>query len=98
MIQLTIKVRLYGKLRKLASKFDEHSGKIGLIDIEDSSIEKISDILEFLGIEESEVSHIFHNREYSEKNKKVNEGDRVAIFPKDMALIYKWYFQGRDED
>lgn len=98
MLQLPIKVRLYGKLRKLAPNFDENSGKIGLIEIEDRSVEKISDILEFLGIEESEVSHIFHNREYSGKNKKVREEDRVAIFPKEMALIYKWYFQEKDDD
>ncbi|MHA1679050.1 MAG: hypothetical protein ACTSW3_09780 [Promethearchaeota archaeon] len=55
-------------------------------------------MLSKLSIEESEVSHIFVNGIYSGKNKKVRDGDRVGLFPKRMALLYKWYFPVKDDE
>ncbi|KXA91120.1 hypothetical protein AKJ57_02365 [candidate division MSBL1 archaeon SCGC-AAA259A05] len=95
---MTLQVRLYGKLRDLASDHVEASGKIGLIEFEDRSIEKISDVLEFLGVDEEEISHIFLNGEYSGKDRKLGKGDRLALFSKDMSLLYKWYFSEKGGD
>lgn len=89
---MILKVRLYGKLGELASNFDEATGKIGLLELEGSSLERVSDALQLLEIDEEEISHIFLNGEYSNKDRKVEDGDRLAIFPRDMALLYKWYF------
>ncbi|MGM0510992.1 MAG: MoaD/ThiS family protein [Thermoplasmatota archaeon] len=87
-----MEVRLYGDLREYGEKFDEQSESIGLLDITPEGIETVRELLEYLKIDSSEVSHIFVNREYSSIEKQVSSDDRVAIFPKDMALLYKWYF------
>jgi len=48
----------------------------------------VSDILDELGISESEISHIFVNNQYCGIGKKVNNGDRIGIFPKNMAIMF----------
>ncbi len=88
---MSIKVVLYGNLRNVAKNLDE-TETIGTVNIEGPGITKISDILEQLDIEEKDVSHIFLNRDYSAPEREVEDGDRVALFPIDMALLYKWYF------
>jgi len=95
---MTIQLRLYGDLRKVAPQkgFDKGAPSILKIDIE--GINSIKDILKKLNIEESETSHIFVNRKYSGFSKKVNDGDRVAIFPRNMGLLYKWYFRKEEND
>ena len=55
-------------------------------------IERVMDIIDKLSIEESEVSHIFVNHKYSGLRKMVKVGDTVAFFPKNMSLLYKWYY------
>ena len=89
---MSINVILYGDLRTKADETDARTGSIGKKEIEKAGLESISDILENLGLDESDVSHIFLNRDYSSLDRKVHDGDRVALFPKDMALLYKWYF------
>jgi len=89
---MSINVILYGDLRTKADETDARTGSIGKKEIEKAGLESISDILENLGLDESDVSHIFLNRDYSSPDRKVQDGDRVALFPKDMALLYKWYF------
>ncbi len=86
---MNLKVRLYGEFRELAS---ENSRKIGIVDLEVSPEDKILDVLETLGVEPSEVSHIFLDGEYSSQKRKISDGERLAIFPRDMGLLYKWYF------
>jgi len=58
-------------------------------------------VLERLGIPMEEVgSNIFLNWQYSVLTRKVKDGDRLAVFPDDMQLLYKWYFAkaGEEED
>ncbi|MFW6141292.1 MAG: MoaD/ThiS family protein [Candidatus Saliniplasma sp.] len=88
---MSIKVVLYGNLRKLADDLDG-TETIGTVNIESQGITNISDIFERLGIKKKDVSHIFLNRDYSAPERKIKDGDRVALFPRDMALLYKWYF------
>ena len=89
---MTIKVVLYGDLKEKADKIDTKTHTIGTSQLKADGINTISDILTRLNIDEDEVSHIFLNRDYSALEREVHDGDRLALFPRDMALLYKWYF------
>ena len=93
---MPIRVKLFGDLRKKAQP--DITGSLPLkFSSDDSSVDRISDILKKYNIEEDEVIHIFVNGRYSGFTKKVISGDIVAIFPRNMAVLYKWYFN-REED
>ena len=93
---MTIKVKLFGDLRKKSKQ--EISGTSSLkLEINNSEINKILDVLKIFTIEEEEVSHIFVNGRYAGLRKNVVDGDTVSLFPRNMALLYKWYFN-REED
>ncbi len=89
---MKIDVVLYGKLRERAESFDDTTGSIGSVKMKVEEDSSITDVMARLDIQENEVSHIFLNREYSDVERKVEDGDRLALFPRDMALLYKWYF------
>ncbi len=94
---MTILVKIFGNLRNKV-KNNEIDGQLPLnIQIEDDGITYISDILKKFSIDETETSHIFVNGTYAGFKKKVKDGDRVGLFPRDMCLLYKWYFT-REED
>jgi len=93
---MPIDLKLFGDLRKKADP--KVSGTLPLrIKINDSDITWITDILRKLNIEDNEVSHIFVNGRYAGLNKKVINSDKVSLFPRNMGLLYKWYFK-REED
>lgn len=87
-----ITVKLYGDLRKRSNKPINSSGSPNTLDIDPSGITDVNDLLDELQIPEDEVSHIFVNGRYSSVNKRIKNGDRVAFFPRNMGLLYKWYF------
>ncbi|TXT67705.1 MAG: hypothetical protein BAJALOKI1v1_20022 [Promethearchaeota archaeon] len=58
---------------------------------------KIKDLIEHLELTPENLSHIFINGVYSGLKKNIAAGDTIALFPKDMALLYKWYFK-KEED
>ena len=91
---MTITVKLYGNLRE---KIESAGDTPGTVEVENQGIETVADVLCTLDIKESETSHLFVNGKYSGFRKKVKNGDRVAIFPRNMGLLYKWYFR-REED
>ena len=86
--KMPIQVKLYGDLKEKIKHERIDIGAPIKLNIEDESIEIVSDILKKLVIRESEISHIFVNGKYSELGKKVRNGDRVGLFPKRMALIF----------
>jgi len=95
---MTIQVRFFGDLRKKIQQ-EVSPGGIPIIRvINDSDIETISDILEKFSIKKEETSHIFVNGTYAGFSKKVENGDRVGLFPKNMSLLYKWYFTRTEDD
>ena len=49
-------------------------------------------ILARMGIALEDTSNIFLNGELSAPARSVSDGDRLGIFPDDMALLYSWYF------
>ena len=93
---MTVRVMLFGKLRERAQRLDP-SGYTGIADTEVEEHTTILDILGRLGLQPEEVSHLFLNHDYSALNRRVRDGDRLSIFPKDMALLYKWYFHRKEE-
>ncbi|HUV24839.1 MAG TPA: hypothetical protein VMW26_05375 [Methanomassiliicoccales archaeon] len=90
---MTVQVRLFGELKGKAPKLDD-SGYVGIVELPIGDIRTINDILIILKVDEMETSHIFLNHEYTELSSSVKDGDKVGIFPRDMALLYRWYFKG----
>ncbi|MHA2281583.1 MAG: hypothetical protein ACXAC5_12120 [Promethearchaeota archaeon] len=91
-----LQLKLFGDLRKKTTH--KISGSLPLrLSINDSDIKNVYDILRKFNIAEQEVSHIFVNGRFSGPRKSVKNGDLVALFPKNMGLLYKWYFN-REED
>jgi len=86
-----IEVHLYGKLRRFTDNQDPSQDSIINIPVRDG--DSIENIAQRIGIPLEELgSNIFLNGEYSALTRKVNDGDRLGIFPDDMQLLYKWYF------
>jgi len=94
---MTIQVKLFGDLRRKTHKKITSVGSPVILDMDNTEITYISDILKKLNMAENEVSHIFVNHRYSGFHKKVENGDLIALFPRNMGLLYKWYFN-REED
>jgi hypothetical protein len=86
-----LEVHLYGKLRRFTNNQDPACDSMICIPVEEE--DTIGDILKRIGIPHDELgSNIFVNGEYSALERKVNDGDRLGVFPDDMQLLYKWYF------
>lgn len=94
-----IEIHFYGKLRRFAEGQDSTGYSIVHVAVDDG--DTIQRVLERLGVPLEEVgSNIFLNWQYSAREREVKDGDRLAVFPDDMQLLYKWYFvkAGRGED
>ena len=95
---MTILIKIFGDLR-YKIKDHEVNGALPLnLHINKDEIKYVSDILKKYSIEESETSHIFVNGTYSGFHKEVKDGDRVGIFARNQALLYKWYFTREEDD
>ena len=93
---MPIEVKLFGDLRKKIEPKILSTTSLRF-EIDDSEVDRIIDLLKKINIEENEVSHIFVNGRYAGLRKKIQNRDTVALFPKNMGLLYKWYFK-REED
>ena len=81
-----IEVHLYGKLRRFTDNQDPTRDSIIYVRVEDR--DTIGDIISRIGIQIEEMgSNIFLNGEYSALEKTVKDGDRLGIFPDNMAMI-----------
>jgi len=85
---MTILVKLYGKLRENVKDVDLEKGLPVTLKIEESNVHIVNDIVEKFAIREDELSHIFINGKYCRIGKEVRDGDRVGLFPKNMALMF----------
>ncbi|MFX0036204.1 MAG: MoaD/ThiS family protein [Candidatus Hermodarchaeota archaeon] len=93
---MSINLKLFGDLRRKADP--NISGTLPLrLEINNTDIKWVADILREFLIEDNEVSHIFVNGIYAGLTKSVKPGDTVSLFPRNMGLLYKWYFK-REED
>jgi len=92
-----IEIHLYGKLRRFAENQDPTGQSVVQAAVEEG--DTIRDVLQRLGIPLEEVgSNIFLNWQYSGLSRIVHDGDRLAVFPDDMQLLYKWYFVKIEND
>jgi len=90
---MTILVKIFGDLRKKIEGYTISDALPLNLRIENNGIETIADILNKFAIEKEDTYHLFVNGTYSGFNKKVKDGDRVGLFPRNMSLLYKWYFE-----
>lgn len=92
-----IEIHFYGKLRRFAANQNPSEDSVVLMSIEEG--DTIQDVLVRLGIPLQEVgSNIFFNWQYSALERRVPDSGRLAIFPDDMQLLYRWYFAKAGED
>jgi hypothetical protein len=90
MCSATVEVRIYGALQE---RFGKRSAFEPLRrHVTADAAGTIRDVLASLGLEPDEVSHLFLNGEYSAATRRVRPGDRLAVFGRDMALLYRQYF------
>ena len=85
---MPILVKLYGKLRENVKDVDLEKGLPVTLNIEKSNVYFVYDIIEKFAISEDELSHIFVNSKYCGIGKEIRDGDRVGLFPKNMALMF----------
>jgi hypothetical protein len=85
-----IELHLYGKLRRFTSEHSAAGESVLSVACQDG--DSIGEILTRLGVPHEETSNIFVNGELCALSKAVRDGQRVGVFPDDMALLYKWYF------
>ncbi len=91
-----IKVHLYGKLRRFSDSQDPKGESIVIVDADEG--DTIKDVIELIGIPVREIGrNVFLNCEYSELTRPVEAGDRLGLFPDDMQLLYRWYFQKKGD-
>ena len=86
-----IHLHLYGKLRRFADERDACSDSI--VSVPCRAGDTVEAIVERIGIPREELgSNIFLNGRYATLASPVADGDRLGLFPDDMQLLYKWYF------
>jgi len=84
-----VEVRLYGRLRRFAQDPRVTADSIAWVPLEEQAT--VEEVLRRLGIDpDAEVSNIFINGRYSPEARRmvVRGGDRVGVFPKEMAMLY----------
>lgn len=92
-----IEIHLYGKLRRFAANKNPAGNSVVTVSVEKG--DTIRDVLVRLGIPLQEVgSNIFLNWQYSGLKRRVPDSGRLAVFPDDMQLLYRWYFAKAGED
>ncbi len=92
MVVRLIEVHLYGKLRRFTGNLDP--ARESIVHIKVNKGDTITDVARRIGIPDKDLGpNIFLNGEYSALSRKVNNGDRLGLFPDDMQLLYKWYFK-----
>ena len=88
-----IEIHLYGKLRRYAPDSDPCGDSILRLA---GGGKTIAQIVKEIGIDKRDLgANVFVNGEYSELERVLHSGDRLALFPDDMQLLYKWYFERR---
>lgn len=92
----SIEVRLFGAL---AARFGVTSAFLpARRHVAIGADARIADVLAALGIQRDEVGHVFLNAQYSAPTRPVRPGDRLGVFGRDLALLYRQYFRPIADD
>jgi hypothetical protein len=87
-----VDVYLYGKLRRFAASQQPDDYSLVRVSVQEG--DTIADVLERIGVPLDEVgSNVFFNWKYSALERELDCSGRLAVFPDDMQLLYKWYFK-----
>ena len=89
-----MEIHLYGRLRRFATNRDVSQDSVIELPVEDG--DSIESALRHIGIDPKETSNIFLNGELSTLSRRVKDTDRLGVFPRDMALLYKQYFKKKE--
>jgi molybdopterin converting factor small subunit len=91
-----IEIHLYGLLRKYATQ--KSPLKESVLYLETGGDESIQSIVNRLEIPPEELGPtLFLNGEYSGIDRRVKDGDRIGLFPPNMILAYRQYFEKVEE-
>ncbi len=85
-----IEVHLYGALRSRAAQQEVSRESVVRLDVHPGNT--VGDALRRLSIADGEVSNVFRNGRLAAREDALKPGDRLGVFPDDMATLYKWYF------
>jgi molybdopterin converting factor small subunit len=85
---MDLTIKLYGSLKEKYRALASNGENNNKLKINGEKNHRVSDVLDTLGISESEISHIFVNSRYSGIGKEIKDGDRIGIFPKNMAIMF----------
>ncbi|TXT59438.1 MAG: hypothetical protein BAJALOKI2v1_210039 [Promethearchaeota archaeon] len=89
MINLSVKLYLYGNLKKEIDSQKSHPGLPAKFEHKVKENEtSVKDILKELKIDPNKISHIFVNGKYCGLGKRVKKSDRIGLFPRNMALNF----------
>ena len=87
-----LNVYLYGKLRRFTEQRRPDAESLVQVPLQEG--DTVGSVLQRLGVPLEEVgSNVFFNWSYSALDRPVQPGGRLAVFPDDMQLLYKWYFE-----
>jgi molybdopterin converting factor small subunit len=83
-----IEVHLYGHLRRFAANAAVNTESIAQVAWHKG--DTVADVLTRLGVDHAQVSNIFINGtyHYRAREMRLNDGDRLGIFPRNMCLLY----------
>ncbi len=95
-----LELRLYGDLQEHFRSAEKTQIESEVVDSERSvyrvkvrGFDTVVEMLPLLGIKPDSLSHVFVNGTYAALEHPVRPGDRVALFPANMDLLYKQYFR-----
>lgn len=91
-----IEVHLYGRFRQFAQNKEATAESV--VQVPWGEGDTIEAVIRRMGIDPAEASHLFLNGQYSGLRRRVKKGDRLGVFPSDMALLYRQYFPRIEED
>lgn len=87
---MVVTVKLGSTLREKASHF---VGGEGVVEIQDSTEPRVTDVMAALGITEEEVNIIYRNHRLVTPAAHVQDGDRVALFPPNFIHFSQFYLK-----
>ena len=85
-----IDIYLYGQMRSFGPSVPLEADC--LVQMPVQAGDSIGDIIRRLGIDPEQIAHLFLNYQYSAITRRVHDGDRLGVFGRDLALLYRQYF------
>ena len=86
-----LELHLYGKLRRYAANTGPTSESILAVAFIEG--DTVGSVIDRMGIPREDLgSNMFVNGRYADRSSVLQDGARIGLFPDDMQLLYKWYF------